>query len=75
MPDPVFVPAAAVEDSTPDPAEPVPESDPYRDELHAILEGTIGILRHMIAVTPTAGGQQAAAVSALWDRLGSLRKL
>lgn len=45
----------------------------YNDELHAILEGAIGLLRHLVAVTPGAVQAHEQAVTALWDRLANLK--
>ena len=67
MPESVFTPAQVAQ-----PEAAVPTSDPYRDELHAIMEGALGILRHLVAVTPSAGNQ-ADLVSSLWGRLAALR--
>ncbi len=45
----------------------------YNDELHAILDGTLSLLRHLVAVTPGAGNGPEQAVAALWDRLANLK--
>ena len=55
-------------------AEAAPEApDPYKDALHEILDGAIGLLRHLVAVTPGAGNQAEQVVNDLWDQLANLK--
>lgn len=69
MPEATFTPAQVAQHVGQPADQP---TDPYRDELHAIMEGALGILRHLVAVTPSAGNQ-ADLVSSLWGRLAALR--
>ncbi len=54
-------------------AEAMEGRDAYRDEMHALLDGALGLLRHLVAVTPGAGHAQEQVVAGLWDRLASLK--
>ncbi len=67
---------AAREGKPPLPPEP-PKSescvlDPYRAEMHAILEGALGIIRTLVQVTPGAGNAPEQAVASLIERFHAL---
>ena len=42
--------------------------DPYKAEMHAILEGALGIIRTLVQVTPGAGNAPEQAIASLIER-------
>ena len=47
--------------------------DPWREELHTILGGVLGVLRHLVAVTPGASNRAEQDVLDMWDSLANLK--